>query len=297
MMRARLRHLSAAMMRSAVFPGRYKAYRLLSRILGEEPLPFAVPLPGGGKLSVNSTFWQHMFYLGDYEYEVRRFLVRQIQLGSTVFDVGASIGICTVPLAIRLGQHGRIYAFEALASNYESLLRNIKLNNLANVVPVFAAVADKQGTVNMPDVDSGNCSLASQSDRYSSVTAITLDEFAAQHRIDSIDLMKIDIEGSETKALRGASRLLSSGAIRHILIEFNPYWLKRMGSSPAELYDLFEQSELVVNFLTRFGTCVRTNRKSVMRRITSPDSYFNLVLTSSKNALQAVSSTRIAPQM
>jgi FkbM family methyltransferase len=297
MIRVRLRHLSAAMMRSAVFPGRYKVYRLLSHILGEEPLPFAVPLPGGGKLSVSSTFWKHMFYLGDYEFEVRRFLVRQIQPGSTVFDVGASIGICTVPLAIRLGQHGRIYAFEPLASNYESLLHNIKLNNLANVVPVFAAVADKEGTVNMPDVDSGNCSLASESDHYSSVPAITLDEFAAQHCIDSIDLMKIDIEGSETKALRGASRLLSSGAIRQILIEFNPYWLKRMGSSPDELYDLFEQSGLVVNFLTRFGTCVRTNRKGVMGRITSADSYFNLVLTSSRNARQMASSIRIAPQM
>ena len=109
--------------------------------------------------------------------------------------------------------------------------------------------------------------------------------------------MKIDIEGSETKALRGASRLLSSGAIGQILIEFNPHWLKRMGSSPDELYDLFEQFDLVVNFLTRFGTCVRTNRKGVMGRIKSPDSYFNLVLTSSKNARQVVSSTHIAPRM
>jgi FkbM family methyltransferase len=296
MIRARLRHLSAAMMRSTIFPGRYKIYRLLSKILGEEPLPFAVPLPGGGKLFVKSG-WKQLFYLGDLDQEVRRFSVRQIRSGSIVFDVGASIGICTVPLAIRLGQHGRIYAFEPLASNYETLLHNIKLNNLTNVVPVFAAVADKEGTVYMPDLDSGNCSLASESDHHSSVPAITLDAFAAQHGIHSIDLMKIDIEGSETRALRGASRLLSSGAIRHILIEFNPHWLKRMGSSPDELYDLFDQFGLDVNFLTRFGTCVRTNRKGVMGRITAADSYFNLVLTSSKNARQMASSTRIAPQM
>jgi FkbM family methyltransferase len=284
MIRARLRHLSAAMMRSAVFPGRYKVYRLLSMVLGEEPLPFAVPLPSGGKLSVNSAFWQHMFYLGDYEYEVRRFLVKQIQSDSIVFDVGASIGICTIPLAIQLGQHGRVYAFEPLPGNYETLLHNIKLNNLINVVPVFAAVGDKVGTVNMPDVDSGNCSLASDSDRHISVPAITLDEFAAQHHIDSIDLMKIDIEGSESKALRGASRLLSSGAVRQILIEFNPQWLKRMGSSPDELYDLFDQFDLDVSFLTRLGSCARTDRKGVMARITSADSYFNLVLASSKTA-------------
>jgi FkbM family methyltransferase len=296
MIRARLRHLSATMMRSVIFPGRYKVYRLLSKILGEEPLPFAVPLPGGGKLFVKSG-WNQLFYLGDLDQEVRRFSVRQLQSGSTVFDVGASIGICTVPLAIRLGQHGRIYAFEPLASNYETLLHNIKLNNLTNVVPVFAAVADEEGTVYMPDLDSGNCSLASDCDHHSSVPAITLDAFAAQHSIHSIDLMKIDIEGSETKALRGASRLLSSGAIKHILIEFNPHWLKRMGSSPDELYDLFDQFDLEVNFLTRFGTCIRTNRKGVMGRITSADSYFNLVLTSSKNARHVVSSTRIAPQM
>jgi FkbM family methyltransferase len=58
----------------------------------------------------------------------------------------------------------------------------------------------------MPDVGSGNCPLASESDRYSSVPAITLDEFAAQHCIDSIDLMKIDIEGSKSKPLRGVAR-------------------------------------------------------------------------------------------
>jgi len=73
--------------------------------------------------------------------------------------------------------------------------------------------------------------------------------------------------------------------------------LKRMGSSPDELYDLFDQFDLEVNLLTRFGICVRTNRKGVMRRITSAGSYFNLVLTSSKNARHVVSSTRIAPQM
>jgi hypothetical protein len=48
---------------------------------------------------------------------------------------------------------------------------------------------------------------------------------------------------------------------------------------------------------TQVRTCVRPSRKDVMGRMTLADSYFSLVLTSSKNARQVASSTRIAPQM
>lgn len=291
-----IRSAVAAAMRSCPFPGRFRVYDLMRRIFGDEQVPFEVPIDIY-RIRVNAPAWQSMYYTGAVDWNVTHYLRRHVRPGDTVFDLGTNIGSVAIAVSRKVGS-GRIFAFEALDANYRELCFNVRRNGISNIVPIFAAITNMTGTLRVPNLtNSGNYSLASDSVDTTEVPTWSLDDFCDCHGIERIDLMKIDIEGSETKALRGASRLLASGAIRHILIEFNPYWLKRMRSSPDELYDLFEHFGLVVNLLTRFGTCVRTNRKSVMRRITSPDSYFNLVLTSSKNALQAVSSTRIAPQM
>jgi len=111
------------------------------------------------------------------------------------------------------------------------------------------------------------------------VQAITIDKFCSTHGVMHVDLMKMDIEGSETRALRGARKMFLERAIVTTLIEFNPFWLRRMGSSPDELYDLFEEYGLHVHYLTRFGNAVPISRKQCMAKITEPETYFNLVLT------------------
>ena len=275
--KSKLRQAVATIMRPLVFPGRHHVYKLISSLLGDEPLPFDVPLQRGLKLRVNNPFWQHLFYLRDYERDVRVFLEKATTPMSTVFDVGASIGILTLPLARKAK---RVFAFDALRENYDMLITNINLNRARNVTAMYAAVSDQQGTLRAPiPVQHSNYSLASEGRGFVEIPAVTLDDFCQRNNIERIDVMKIDIEGSETKALRGCSRMLRTGRVGTIVIEFNNYWLRKMGSSPNELYDLFETYNLTVHELTRLGRAKRISRQECMAKLRGPKSYFNLVLT------------------
>jgi hypothetical protein len=74
------------------------------------------------------------------------------------------------------------------------------------------------------------------------VPLVRLDDLLARESVDRIDLMKIDVEGYETKALRGARASLRGGVIRSILCEVNDPWLRAAGSSPAELVGLLREA-------------------------------------------------------
>ena len=58
------------------------------------------------------------------------------------------------------------------------------------------------------------------------VRAVTLDSLSAEHRLDRLDILKMDIQGAELLALRGAARLLARHAIRLIALEvlFQPLY-------------------------------------------------------------------------
>jgi hypothetical protein len=68
-----------------------------------------------------------------------------------------------------------------------------------------------------------------------------LDEALSEWEIESVDLMKIDVEGHELHVLRGGADSLASGRIKVVLCEFNDHWLTRQGSSAHELYDHFRE--------------------------------------------------------
>jgi FkbM family methyltransferase len=270
-----IRKFIAGITRMAPFPGRYRLYTGLRKIFGDEPLPFVVPLRYGGKLQVRSDFWKHMYYLGDYEWDVLNFLESSCGPGDTVLDVGASIGICTVPLSIRVGKKGRVIAVEALQGNFSELMGNIARNGITNVTPFHCAASDEEGTLEVPQIDGGNYSLASESSLKTQVPTRTLDQIVAD--VGTIHAMKMDVEGSETRALRGARRLFAEKKIRVAVVEFNPYWLGKMGSSAAELYDLFDSYNLKVSLLGRNGKAKSTTRAMVFAHCERAK-YCNLVL-------------------
>lgn len=79
----------------------------------------------------------------------------------------------------------------------------------------------------------------------STVRVVPLDQEAARLGIERIDLIKIDVEGYESKVLAGATRLLRERRIGAILCEFNEMWLRKAGSSPKALEDLILQAGMV----------------------------------------------------
>lgn len=168
-----------------------------------------------------------ILYEQRYERHERAALGAHVRPGDTCVDVGANVGLWAVDLARRVGEGGRVVAFEPLDLHRSLVTLNAHLNGQANILARPEAVADKVGTQEMAIAtdgafsslrDTGRKPTAGQRD----VAVTTLDEaFPAPARVD---ILKVDVEGAEGLVVEGASRLLSDEARRPraVLLELSP---------------------------------------------------------------------------
>lgn len=161
-----------------------------------------------------------------------------------VYDIGANDGFMSTHLAQMLaGQTPRIYAFEPTPTTLAKLVRSVaRLGLNDSVHPVAAAVIDEPRLVRISYSERN--SLLAQirppglkprvGDKIAEVEGVSLDGFSAS--IGTLPkLIKIDAEGSEVAAFRGAENLLSRPDRPAILFECNPYALAQCGESVATL--------------------------------------------------------------
>jgi FkbM family methyltransferase len=156
---------------------------------------------------------------------IERFLPKQ---GDIVVDIGAHMGRYTIIGAKRVGAQGKVVAIEAHPGNFEMLNRNIKLNQLTNVIPLNYAVYSKETKIKLylPEVESGytiyNTIMSNRArteDKFVEVNANTLDYILQSKGITDVNWIKIDVEGAEFEVLKGASNVLSKSKDIALLIE------------------------------------------------------------------------------
>jgi FkbM family methyltransferase len=138
---------------------------------------------------------------------------------ATVFDVGANFGQTACRFAEAF-PGASIFSFEPVPSSFVRLVaatrenRRIRPFNLAlGEVPgtariMFADSAGRNSFVRVPSVLGGM-----------DVQIDTVDHVAAQYSVERIDLLKLDVEGYELQALRGARQLISQQRIRYVFAE------------------------------------------------------------------------------
>lgn len=148
------------------------------------------------------------------------FLRGQVQLsvGDVVFDVGANVGTSALYFSDIVGAEGQVYSFEPV--HQEALLHTVTVNKKTNVEVLAYAISEQAGfaTFALSDkgIDARISEFASgqkavnirQTAHEVTVPVITIDQFVEEREIDRIDLIKLDIEGTEEYALRGAVKTL-----------------------------------------------------------------------------------------
>ncbi len=146
----------------------------------------------------------HRCWIGFYEYEKQKIISREVRTDNVFWDIGANVGFYSL-LASKLVGSGKVFAFEPVPRNLEYLRKHIVLNRVTNVEVLPIAVSDKNGSANFQVEQTGLMGHLSWEGGIKVSTA-TLDSLLEEGKILPPDYVKMDIEGAELRALRGAAR-------------------------------------------------------------------------------------------
>ena len=129
------------------------------------------------------------------------------QAGWTVVDLGANVGFFTVHAA---RQGTSVYAFEPNPACFARLRANVEMNDAIEAVTLFrTTLSDRAGRGRMQVERGGTTGGTVARGGDETIRITTLDEALADAPVDQIDLLKLDIEGAEVEALRGAADTLT----------------------------------------------------------------------------------------
>lgn len=164
----------------------------------------------------------------------------------TVFDIGAHIGLCSLPLSRVIHREGIIYAFEPSAVNAKFLKKNVEFNNIRNIEIIPHLVGEKSANSILYYESfnvSGMNSLADYKidETYQAVNReqVSIDDFCADNDLEP-EIIKIDVEGAEIKVLRGMKNTVASCSPR-IVLSVHPKQLEILSHSVDELLTVINE--------------------------------------------------------
>ncbi len=187
-----------------------------------------------------------LIYCRGFEYHERLLTSRLLRPADIYVDVGANIGLYTLLAADRVGVAGKVFAFEPVTNTYARLVENIALNGLHHVSPHRLAISDSRGFLTITTAGGGFDAWSSLGRPYmgkeetrETVATIRWDEFAAEHNlIGKVTMMKLDVEGWESRVLRGAEATLSRDDAPTLYVEFTEEAAANAGSSCKVLHKI-----------------------------------------------------------
>src|SRR5947208_2996129 len=203
----------------------------------------------------------------------RQFLKRMLSEGAVAVDAGANIGIYSQFLSRCVGPTGVVHSFEPSPENFRHLQSATR--KLANVRLSQAALGECSGRSRLYlsdklNVDHRTYATEGDSRRAVPIDIIALDDYFKPGQ--RVDLIKVDIQGYELHALRGAKRVLADNPNARLLLEFWPYGLKQAGANWMDLIVTLESKNMTLCRVAKRGLAPFRS-ESVNE---SPDWYLNL---------------------
>jgi len=183
--------------------------------------------------AVSSLAWVYPGRLSDEE----AFVARTLRPGDCYVDVGANVGLLALRAAAIVGTGGRVVAVEAHPRTSAFLAANVRLNGFQHVEVERVAVGDVPGEIAFTDHRSDDQnSVAPDGAGPVRVPVTTLDALLPVSRLSHVHLLKMDVEGYELAALRGATQLLRR--VERVLFESSPALCNRFGYRSRDVLDL-----------------------------------------------------------
>lgn len=172
---------------------------------------------------------------GLYETNVTWAFEQLLRPGQTVIDVGANVGYFTMISASRVGPAGHVLAIEPNPANVRLIEASRRANGFEHVTVLQAAASDKLGLLALHAAHSNGMTGALQGELAEllnsfTVPCVEIDRIAPEGRV--VSLIKMDIEGAEGLALRGALKTIDRDRPQ-VIAEFSPEGLSGISGMDA----------------------------------------------------------------
>jgi FkbM family methyltransferase len=188
------------------------------------------------------------------------------QKGDVIIDCGAHIGNCTILFSRLVGKDGLVIALEPLEDSFKILTRRINRLRKRNVIAIKKCVWNSSGSVLLKVVSNTiGCKVAMNpneinTNNYAEIDCLKIDDLMDELKLKRLDLIKMDIEGAEIEALRGA---------KNTLINYNPcvavasYHMRDNQPTYHKVEEiLYSQGYDVITFFPpHLTTCAKNRRK------------------------------------
>lgn len=187
---------------------------------------------------------------GMYESRYVDFFCSVIKGGDVVIDVGAYIGYFSLLAAKIVGDDGFVYLFEPIPQNFQRILKNLEVNQANNVKAYNLGLSDREEILSfsVPWEIPAESSLAGSWVELKSNAKLTkdlieaklvpLDQFCKNIGLHKIDVIKVDVEGSELKVLKGMRHLLTDSSTTWLFLEITEPLIRLLSGSVVELIRL-----------------------------------------------------------
>lgn len=189
----------------------------------------------------------HLLIEGTWEPHYTIVFEKLIRPGDTVLDLGAHLGVYTLLGAAAVGPGGRMEAFEPNPRYAALARRSLSVNGLSGQATVHnMAVGAEEGMAELLfswewgggghlSVNPGH---VPQDNEAQACRVVAVDSLFPDPSFQ-VDVVKMDVEGTEVRALHGMWHLLARSPRAKVMFEFAPGMLAAQGSSAEELVQLF----------------------------------------------------------
>lgn len=207
-------------------------------------MPLPVRLPFGAWWLAENDWCGKAILCGGLENAERSLVEHILQPGMTVLDIGAHHGFYTLLASRKVGDGGRVLAFEPSPRERRKLLRHLRLNRCTNVQVKACALGSAQGESDLFVVigyETGFNSLrppdTPEPTQRVRVTVSTLDACLEREKMERVDFVKLDVEGGEMEVLKGAAGLLARRPRPFLLCEVQEIRTRPWGYAAREIIE------------------------------------------------------------
>ena len=213
------------------------------------------------KLDRSRSIGASLYWTGFHEFHEMIFLHQFLKKDMIFADVGANQGEYTLFAAKRVS---RVLAFEPLASMRNVLSDNVALNGFKNVDVFEVGLSDHAGMLEIHEIENMDEGLGTiylgnrKSKRSFTIQLQSLDAIAQQRSLPRLDFIKMDIEGSELRALEGSVEVIKKFRPA-IMIELNAETYAAAGYTVEDVEDYFKKANYAAFEIGRRGLLKKCN--------------------------------------